>query len=232
MIRCQRESPVIGNTRLPICAKVSYTTIMAVLLVAACARPRASTMVPADVTGYEETGQASWYGPPYHGRRAASGEVYDMNQLTAAHRTLPFGTWLAVQNVNNGRVAEVRVNDRGPFGEGRILDLSYAAARALDATARGVIPVRLRVIVRSAASPPIAARVFTVQVGAFEERDRAAELQRELAGRGADARIEQAAVGSRAIFRVRVGRFASHADAAAEARRVAASGVPVFIVAE
>jgi len=104
---------------------------VAIVLLAGCARPRVviAPSPPAARIGYEETGLASWYGNPYHGRRAASGEVYDMMEMTAAHQTLPFNTWLIVENLNNHRTAEVRVNDRGPFVDKRILDLSYAAAR-------------------------------------------------------------------------------------------------------
>src|SRR5580704_11209410 len=89
--------------------------------------------VPAGPKPLEpETGIASWYGYPYHGRHAADGEIYDMEKLTAAHRTLPFGTWVRVVNLTNERSVEVRINDRGPFIEGRIIDLSKAAARAVD----------------------------------------------------------------------------------------------------
>lgn len=93
-----------------------------------------------------QTGYASWYGNPHHGRRTASGEVYDMNQLTAAHPALPMGTRLLVTNLRNGRSVGVRVNDRGPTIHGRILDLSHAAAQELGAVGDGVIPVRIRVM--------------------------------------------------------------------------------------
>jgi rare lipoprotein A len=101
--------------------------------------------VPA-APGREEVGTASWYGVPHHGRRTASGEVFDMHQLTAAHRTLPFGTRVLVVNRDTNQSAQVRINDRGPFVEGRILDVSYAAARLLGAIGPGTIPVRLRVL--------------------------------------------------------------------------------------
>ncbi len=113
--------------------------------------------------GYEETGEASWYGNPYHGRRAASGEVYDMHQMTAAHRTLPFGTRVRVQSLVDGSSVEVRINDRGPFKDEdkRILDLSFAAGKLLGAIGPGVIPVRLRVVSLpskpAAAAPPAVA---------------------------------------------------------------------------
>src|SRR5262245_3543980 len=89
----------------------------------------------------ELTGQASWYGRQHHGKRTASGETYDMNKLTAAHRSLPLGTRVLVTNVENGRTVEVRINDRGPYVADRVLDLSYAAARRLGAVGDGVIPV-------------------------------------------------------------------------------------------
>lgn len=92
------------------------------------------------------TGRASWYGRAHHGLVTASGERYDMHALTAAHRSLPFGTRLRVTNLNNGEVVEVRINDRGPMIQGRILDLSYAAAQKLGAVGAGVIPVSFTVL--------------------------------------------------------------------------------------
>ena len=93
----------------------------------------------------EEVGMASYYGRAHEGRRTASGEVFDMNGMTAAHRTLPFGTRVRVTNLANGRETVVRINDRGPFRRGRILDVSYAAARRLGFIGRGVAKVRVRV---------------------------------------------------------------------------------------
>ena len=120
--------------------------IPALLFLAACARTVTVTPPSPPIAGAEETGAASWYGHPYHGRRTASGEVYDMNDLTAAHRSLPLGTRLMVTNLDTGQAVEVRVNDRGPLVEERILDLSYAAARVIGADRVGVIPVRLRIL--------------------------------------------------------------------------------------
>ncbi len=96
--------------------------------------------------GQTETGMASWYGPDYHGRQTASGERYNMFEYTAAHRTLPFGTKLKVKNLENGREVSVIVNDRGPFVKGRILDVSYVAARDLDMTRNGTAKVRIEVL--------------------------------------------------------------------------------------
>ena len=106
----------------------------------------ARMMPPAPPRSMVQTGVASWYGKAHHGQRTASGERFDMNALTAAHPTLPFGTRLRVMNLENDREVEVRVNDRGPAVRGRIIDLSYAAARALGAGGAGVIPVRLTVL--------------------------------------------------------------------------------------
>jgi rare lipoprotein A len=105
-----------------------------------------------------QVGNASWYGHPHHGRRTASGEPYDMNRLTAAHRTLPLGTRVLVTNLDNGRSVEVRINDRGPFVAGRVIDLSRAAARRLGALGTGVIPVRLKIIDDAASEASAAPR--------------------------------------------------------------------------
>jgi rare lipoprotein A len=101
-------------------------------------------------------GEASWYGPEFHGKTTANGERYNMLLMTAAHPTLPFNTLVRVTNLDNGRTAVVRINDRGPFLKGRILDLSYTAARALGANSPGVIRVKIEVVGK--ASPPPGAR--------------------------------------------------------------------------
>ncbi len=110
------------------------------------ATPVSVTPAPVTPAPVTMTGNASWYGEPHHGRLTASGEPFDMNALTAAHRSLPFGTRLRVVNLENDRAVEVRINDRGPGISGRVLDLSYAAARALGAVGGGVIPVRMTVL--------------------------------------------------------------------------------------
>jgi rare lipoprotein A len=93
-----------------------------------------------------ETGLASWYGAKHHGKRTASGEIFDQNRFTAAHRTLPWGSIVKVINLENGKAVEVRINDRGPFPKGRIIDLSRAAARALGMVELGVSPVRMELL--------------------------------------------------------------------------------------
>ena len=120
-------------------------------LMTGCAK-KTSAHVPSPVKpariGEMETGIASWYGVPYHGRRSANGELYDMEKLTAAHRTLPFDTWVEVTNLVNKKHIDVRITDRGPFVSGRIIDLSLAAARELDMVASGVVKVQIKVIPR------------------------------------------------------------------------------------
>jgi rare lipoprotein A len=118
---------------------------LAVLLATGCSTTpvRSATPVPL---GWQQSGEASWYGVPYHGRQTASGEIYDMYKLTAAHPTLPMGTRVVVTHRETGRAVEVRINDRGPFKRGRIIDLSYAAAQRLGLVGPGVIPVRIVVV--------------------------------------------------------------------------------------
>jgi len=116
-----------------------------VLAALGCAVKPAPVSVPA-LAGYTEQGIASWYGAKYHGRATASGERYDMQAMTAAHPTLPFGVMVEVTNLENDRRVHVRINDRGPFKKGRIIDLSYAAARELKMVRSGTARVRIRVV--------------------------------------------------------------------------------------
>jgi len=156
-----------------------------------------------------EDGLASWYGVPYHGRRAANGEIYDMYKLTAAHRTLPFDTVVRVTNLRNGRQTEVRINDRGPFVENRIIDLSLAAARELDMVAMGVAQVRLELL----AGPSPLLGYFTVQVGAFLVRENAEKFRERLELRYQPVLIQEYDSPDGLFYRVRVGRLASEEEA-------------------
>ncbi len=205
-------------------------SVLCLLALGACSRAVVGTPTARVPLGTEETGSASWYGTAHHGRRTASGEVYDMRDLTAAHRTLPLGTRLMVTNLNSGESVEVRVNDRGPFVDGRILDLSYGAARVLGAVGPGVIPVRLRVIALPGAMPAgtgTAAGGFTVQVGAFSNRSRAEALRDAI---GSDATITETIVSGETWYRVRVGAFSDRAAAVTAAQRLAARGYRAVVV--
>ncbi len=134
-----------------------------------------------------ETGLASWYGPPYHNRRGANGEIYDMNAPTAAHRTLPLNSVVRVTNLATGASGLVRITDRGPFIEGRIIDLSLAAARALDVWRAGVARVRVEVLETPA--PIERGGRWCVQIGAFSDESEAERLKERLARRYQTARV-------------------------------------------
>jgi rare lipoprotein A len=127
----------------------------------------------------ELTGVASWYGGKFHGRLTSSGEVFDTNEMTAAHKTLPFGTMVKVTNLDNGKAAVVKINDRGPFVEGRIIDLSRAAAEEIDMLGQGVARVSLEIVSFAADK-----EVFAIQVGAYgiEKNAEKARLVLETAG--------------------------------------------------
>jgi rare lipoprotein A len=147
---------------------------------------------------------ASWYGVPFNGRKASSGETFDMNQFVAAHRTLPFGSVVRVTNLNNGMHTEVRIIDRGPFVEGRTIDLSLAAAHAIDMVGTGVAPVRLELI----SSPSPLNGAFSVQVGAFQQRQNADRLQADLSRRY-PVFVQDYDAPDGHFYRVRVGRVAT-----------------------
>jgi len=166
----------------------------------------APTPAPA---GYTEEGNASWYGEPFHGRRASNGEIYDMYKLTAAHRTLPFETMVRVTNMSNGKSTVVRITDRGPFVDNRIIDLSLAAAREVDSVGPGVVPVRVEVL--GGADPT--AGFFTVQIGAFRDRANAERLRDRLGASYSPIYIQQYDSPDGMFYRVRVGRISGE-DAA------------------
>ena len=168
--------------------------------------------VMKDARGYVERGIASWYGTKFHGRRTSSGEPYDMYRMTAAHKTLPLPTYVQVTNLRNGRSVVVRVNDRGPFHENRIIDLSYAAARKLDMIATGTAPVEVRALdpgqprPRRADIRPHPDLKFHVQVGAFHDRANAERLRRRLIRLLQVAvSIQQAWIEGRPLYRVLLG---------------------------
>jgi len=194
-------------------------------LVAACAAPQLRPRAWEDLSG--ETGLASWYGVPYHGRRTSSGEVYDMYQVSAAHREIPLGSWVEVTNLTNGRSLTVRINDRGPFVEGRIIDLSYAAASLLGVTGPGVVPVKVRL-----SQPPpgdSGPSRYSVQVASFIAESSAQALKAELEPKVSGVRIVKAVVGRELYYRVRVGNFPSRAEAQGTAERLAGMGYRVLV---
>lgn len=168
---------------------------------------------------YKERGVASWYGKKFHGRLTSSGEVYDMHAVSAAHKTLPLPTWVKVTNLSNGRSVVLRVNDRGPFVDNRLIDLSYAAARELDLISAGTGLVEVEAINLTTATDqpadsidPIPDALF-MQIGAFSDAANAARLQRQAASAiEQPVFINEAKVNGRRIYRVQIGPVDSVAD--------------------
>ena len=188
--------------------------------------PSAGVTVPGGVAN--ETGLASWYGHPYHGRPSASGEIYDMEQMTAAHRTLPFGAQVRVHDLDNKKSVDVRINDRGPFVDGRIIDLSHAAARAIDMIGPGTARVRLEILNMPAPTGP--AR-FAVQVGAFRIRDNAERMRLEMEAKYGTARLVQRA-DTPGLWHVLVGMESTEEGANGLAQRIRSErgDVAAFVV--
>jgi len=167
---------------------------------------------------FSQRGIASWYGEDFHGKKTSSGEIYDMHAMTAAHKTLPLGTYVQVTNLSNNRVTQVRINDRGPFVRGRIIDLSYSAARKIEVVGPGTAPVEI-VALGTLAEPATADKPggtylpvdyysgnFTIQVGAFKDRSNAERLKNKLDQKFKNAHITVYETGRETFYRVRVGR--------------------------
>ena len=162
--------------------------------------------VPAEVSGatplLTQIGIASWYGPPYHNRRGANGEVYDMNQMTAAHRTLPLNSVVRVTNVKTGRSAIVRITDRGPFIGERMLDLSLAAAKAVDVWSPGIAWVKMEVL--QSPAPIDSGGRWAVQIGAFNTAEAALQMKEKLIERYGAAKVLEFAGPTGDWVRIRV----------------------------
>jgi len=232
--------------------RAPFLVLGCLLLASGCAHRGERAIV--GVPGAVQTGLASWYGRPFHGRRTASGEIYNMYDLTAAHKTLPFGTRVRVTRRDTGASVVVRINDRGPFVANRIIDLSYAAAKKIGLDVDGVAPVRLRVLGHGATAarrheprpaplprtaPPTAhhhaptspaaapSGCWWVQVGSFRDVDNARRA-REVLGRNGEPAI--IAPGPRGFHRVRVGPFESRASAQAAQRHLQPAWPPAQVV--
>jgi len=179
-----------------------------------------------ELTESSETGIASWYGHPYHGRKTANGEIYDMEQLTAAHRVLAFGSIVRVTNMGNKKTVDVRINDRGPFVKGRIIDLSHAAAEALNID--GIAEVSIKVL----STPKTRAVLnFAVQVGVFEDQAQADRIRETMAAKYGSAKIVLRD-GDPQTWRVIVGSEPTVTVAEALGEKVRAeNGTDYFVVA-
>jgi len=189
------------------------------------------TVYPPPKAGWSQVGIASWYGYEFHGKRTASGEIYNMYAYTAAHRFLPFGTYVRVLNLDNGRSVVVRINDRGPFIRGRIIDLSYAAARAIGMIGAGTAKVKITVLpARPRPLTPVG--FYYVQVGSFVEPQRAYELQRTLLTRLNSVVVKRVVVRGIVYYRVMVGPYFSSSSAEQRRKWLRKQGYPAVVVRE
>jgi rare lipoprotein A len=180
-----------------------------------------SRRATAGKPGFEERGVASWYGPGFHGKLTANGETYDMHGLTAAHKKLPFDTIVEVRNRENGRSVRVRINDRGPFVRGRIIDLSRGAAEAIGLLTTGVAQVSLRVV--SGPTPDVEG--WLVQAGAFRDQAHAENHLRRVERIERGARLES----SGGTYRVVIGPVNSKRDADKVAAGLERRGISAFV---
>ena len=195
----------------------------AALLAGGCATHRYQPVKPDDTV----RGLASWYGKDFHGKPTANGETYDMYGVTAAHRELPLGTVVDVTHLGNGRKVRVRINDRGPFVRGRILDLSYGAAQKLGMVGEGVAKVEIRVVsVGGGTAGPISTLRYTVQAGAFREHGNAVAILRRIEGEHPQAQV----ISADGWHRVRVGSYRYRKDAEKVRRQLQRAGVDARVV--
>ncbi len=176
-----------------------------------------------------DTGIASWYGPDFHGRATANGETYNMNDLTAAHRTLPFNTMLRVENLDNGRSVVVRINDRGPYVGNRVIDLSRRAAQEIDMIGPGTARVALYLIRegdRPVTSQNVSSReTFTVQIASFNRESDAKNHSNNIPG----SRVEQVNIGRNTVYRVYYGTYRNVNEARNARDRLAQNGISGFV---
>ena len=204
---------------------VTATAIL--LLTASCGvanrTTRANSKAPAI-----ETGVASWYGPNFHGKLTANGEVYDMDGMTAAHRTLPFNSEVMVENLDNGKTVRVRINDRGPFAKDRIIDLSRAAATQIDMMGPGTARVRLYLIkgdLENSRITDLKVANYTIQLGSFNDIQTAERRSSEIDG----SRVEQIRVNGRTIFRVYYGTYQDPNRAEEDLQKLKSDGFEGFV---
>jgi rare lipoprotein A len=193
--------------------------------------------------GFRQRGMASWYGRDFHGKKTSNGEIYNMYAMTAAHKTLPLGTYVRVYNLENNRSVVVRINDRGPFVRGRVIDLSYTAAKDIGIVGPGTARVEVVALGRRTSSSGGTTSTYTVddyshgkftfQVGAFLNRENAERQKRELAQRYKNAHITVYDRGDKIFYRVRVGRFSTLQEAIEQEEILIQDGFPdAILVAE
>lgn len=219
---------------------VSYglSPLVFIVFLAACSLPPSKVNVPApppSVSAPSQTGIASWYGPGFHGRLTASGMIYDQQELTAAHPTLPLGSRVLVTNLNDNKSLEVTITDRGPFAKGRIIDLSYGAARILGMIGPGTIPARVDVIDSGERKISVipASLDYTLQAGSFSELANAQKLKDQLTRsypQIAEVSIVSLYVKEMPYYRVQLGTFSDRREAEQHAQELARKGFPIVIM--
>ncbi len=192
--------------------------------------PAAASAVPSELPVpakriYRETGAASWYGREFHGRTTASGEVFDMYGMSAAHRTLPLGTVIRVTNLDNNKSVTVKVNDRGPFVKNRIIELSYGAARELDFIAQGTAAVKIETL-----EPVNGGASYTVQAAVFTEKESAKALKDRLTKKFERVSIVPFETSLGKLYRVRVGSYGTEERAELVADRLKLEGLEPFVL--
>lgn len=204
--------------------------VVLLLIASSCGVIRRSS--PPELSGSGRiigSGIASWYGPNFHGKLTANGERYNMNDYTAAHKTLPFNTMVRVDNVENGKSVVVRINDRGPYIDNRIIDLSRKAAREIDMIGTGTTSVRLSVMREG--DRPIdqqnisSSETFTIQLAAFESESEANTKSSEIT----NSRVEKVTVEGRTIFRVYYGTYSNPQKAKLDLDRLQNKGIEGFV---
>ena len=206
--------------------------ILSLLLAIGCSIPPAKVRVPEPSAGrLSQTGIASWYGPGFHGKATASGEIYNQNEFTAAHQTLPLGTRVMVTNLENGSSAEVTINDRGPFAKGRIIDLSYSAAQSIKMVGPGTALVRIDVLESPIKMTTIRGALdYTLQLGSFGQLENAQQLRDRVAKSFAGVTIAPLQSKDTTYYRVHLGMFSNRSDAEAQAQQVTQAGYSVIIM--
>jgi rare lipoprotein A len=250
------------SSRLTKAIRLLWMGCMAVLIVAGCTTtPTPPPQAPGQpkpyrvagkwyqpvshAKGFQQRGIASWYGKKFHGRKTSNGEIYDMYAMTAAHKTLPLGTVVHVRNLDNDAEVTVRINDRGPFVQGRIIDLSYTAAKKIDIATSGTAPVVIIALEPDSRQTPKSKKKpehepvdyykgnFTFQIGAFSDQQNAIRLKDKLDQTYKNSHVSEYDNGLEILYRVRVGRASSLEEALEYEKALIQHGFKdVFIVAE
>jgi rare lipoprotein A len=220
-----------SNGDSPAFRRFQFTFVLPLLFAIGCSVPTSKVRLPSPDTRPSQVGIASWYGPGFHGKATASGTIYDQNEFTAAHQTLPLGTRALVTNMENARTVEVTINDRGPFAKERILDLSYAAAQAIGIIGPGTALVRIDVIESPAVVRSIRSSLdYTLQLGSFSQLENARQLRERLAASFGEVTISPLINKDSTYYRVHLGTFSSRADAEQRARQINQAGYSVIIM--